>query len=85
MGIQVMESDLIENQAFYFHGVDLVKCIIFGADMSSSTHIDNKKKYILVLGKGTTQGLEHTLTVEKMYPVNFTITKKKILFKFTLQ
>ena len=26
--------------------------LIFGADMSSSTHIDNKKKDILVLGKG---------------------------------
>ena len=37
--------------------------LIFGADMSSSAHIDNKKKDILVLGKGPTQGLEHTLTV----------------------
>ena len=33
--------------------------------MSSSTHIDNKKKDILVLGIGPTQGLEHTLTAEK--------------------
>ena len=41
--------------------------LIFGADMSSSPHIDNKKKDILVLGKGPTQGLEHTLTAEKMY------------------
>ena len=37
--------------------------------MSSSAHIDNKKKYILVLGKGPTQGLEHTLTAEKMYSI----------------
>ena len=28
--------------------------IIFGADMSCSTHIDNKKKDILILGKGPT-------------------------------
>ena len=35
------------------------------------------KKYILVLGKGPTQGLKHTLTAEKMYSVNFTVTKKK--------
>ena len=49
----------------------------FGADMSSSAHIDNKKKDILVLGKGPTQGLEHTLTAEKMYSINFTVTKKK--------
>ena len=45
--------------------------------MSSSAHIDNKKKDILVLGKGPTQGLEHTLTAEKMYSINFTVTKIK--------
>ena len=45
--------------------------------MSSSSHIDNKKKDILVLGKGPTQGLEHILTAEKMYSINFTVTKKK--------
>ena len=45
--------------------------------MSSSAHIDNKTKNILVLGKGPTQGLEHTLTAEKMYSINFTVTKRK--------
>ena len=45
--------------------------------MSSSAHIDNKKKDILVLGKGPTQGLKHTLTSEKIYSNNFTVTKKK--------
>ena len=44
--------------------------------MSSSAHFDDKKKNILVLGKGATQGLEHTLTAEKMYSVNFTVTEK---------
>ena len=38
---------------------------------------DNNKKDILVLGIGPTQGLEHTLTAEKMYSINFTVTKKK--------
>ena len=33
----------------------------FGVDMSSSSHIDNKKKSILVLGKEPTQRLENTL------------------------
>ena len=51
--------------------------LIFGVDMSSSPHIDNKKKDILVLGKRTKQRLESTLTVEKMYSINFTLTKKK--------
>ena len=41
--------------------------------MSSSAHIDNKKNDILVLGKGPTQVLEHTLTAD----INFTVTKKK--------
>ena len=39
--------------------------LIFGVDMSTSIHIDNKKKDILVLGRGPTQGLESTLTAEK--------------------
>ena len=52
--------------------------LIFGADMSSSAHIDNKKKDILVLGKGPTQGLEHTLTAERMYSIDFTLTNKTI-------
>ena len=51
--------------------------LIFGVDMSSSACNDNKKKDILILGKGPTQGLEHTLTAEKMYSINFTVTKKK--------
>ena len=31
----------------------------------------------MVLGIGPTQELEHTLTAEKMYSINFTVTKKK--------
>ena len=51
--------------------------LIFEVDMSFSAQIDNKKKDILVLGIDPTQGLEHTLTAEKMYLINFTVTKKK--------
>ena len=52
--------------------------IIFGADMNSSPHIDNKGKAILILGIGPTQGLgENSLTAEKMYSINFTVTKNK--------
>ena len=49
--------------------------LIFGADMSTSIHINNKGKDILVLGRGPTEGLESTLTSEKMYSINFTVTK----------
>ena len=34
-------------------------------------------KNILILGKGPTQGLEHTLSTEKMYLINFTEHNKK--------
>ena len=52
--------------------------ILFGADMSSSKHIDNKGKDILILGIGPTQGLgTHSLTAEKMYSINFTNINEK--------
>ena len=31
----------------------------------------------MVLGIGSTQGLEHTLTAGKMYSISFTVAKKK--------
>ena len=51
--------------------------LTFGADMVTSIHIDNKRKDILLLGRGPTQGLESTLAAEKMYSINFTVTKKR--------
>ena len=44
--------------------------IILGVDMSLSTKIENRKKDFLILGKGPTQGLEHT-DCRKMYSINF--------------
>ena len=71
--------------SFSFPGTGLGRnAIIFGVDMSSSTKIDNKKKDLLILGKGPTQGLEHILIVEKMYSINFTVTGKKFFFKLAL-
>ena len=48
--------------------------LIFGVDISSSAHIDNMKKDILILGKGP----EHILTAEKMYAISCTVTRKKV-------
>ena len=45
--------------------------------MSSSSKIDKRKKDILILGKGSTQGLEHTLSAEKKYSIKFTEQNKK--------
>ena len=53
--------------SFSFPGTGLGRnVIIFGVDMSSSTKIDNRKKDILILGKGPTQGLEQTVNSEKI-------------------
>ena len=49
--------------------------------MSSSVHVDNKKKEILVLGSSLVQGLEHTLTAKKLYSINCTVTKKKFCLR----
>ena len=41
--------------------------IIFGVDTRPYIHVNNKKKDILILAKGPTEGLEHKLTAEGMY------------------
>ena len=44
MGILVMGLDLIEDQHTFPGGGFGQNVLIFGADRSSSTHLDNKKK-----------------------------------------
>ena len=50
--------------------------------MSSSAHVDSKKKDILIIGDGPTKGLDHTtLIAEKKYSINLTVTKKKFCLR----
>ena len=52
-------------------------CIIFGADLRRSSHANNKKNNILVLGKDFVQGInDTTIYVEKLYKINFTEKNK---------
>ena len=52
--------------------------VIFGVDNSASVQIDNKKKDILVLVKGPTQGFDDTaITVEAKYYINFSRPRRK--------
>ena len=54
--------------------------IIFGADMSSSVHANNKNKDILILSKGETIGLDNTtLTAEAEYSINFQDHKENFI------
>ena len=56
---------------------------LFEVDMNSSAHIENKEKYILILGKGPTHGLgKDSLTAEKMYLINF--SKDNVKFCLSL-
>ena len=53
-------------------------CIIFGADLSSSSHANNQKNNILVLGKDFVQGINGTtIYAEKLYKIKFTEKNKK--------
>ena len=57
--------------------------VIFGADMSSSVHANNKTRNILVLGKDFVQGIDDTtIYAEKMYSTNFTVANKKFCLSF---
>ena len=47
-------------------------------DMTSSVHIDNKNKNVLILGKGLREGLGNTtLTAEAEYSINFSRSQGK--------
>ena len=52
--------------------------IIFGTDITSSVHVDNKKKDIVIVVEEPTQGLDGTtLTFERIYSINFIENNKK--------
>ena len=53
--------------------------------MSSSVHVDNKEKDILILGEGPTWGLDDsTLTAEVKYPNNFTQSNEDLYQIYTI-
>ena len=64
---------------FSFGGNRFRKNVInFCEDMSSSVHVNNTTKNILVLGKDFVQGLDNkTIYAEKIYSINFTENNKK--------
>ena len=49
--------------------------------MNSLRKIDNREKEILILGKGPTQGLEHTLSAKKMYSIKFSKGDRRFCFR----
>ena len=76
-------SDYDASSDFYWlDGSSGKNLIIFSADMSSSMHIDNWNKNILVFGEGLTKGLNNTtITAEAKYSITFTQSIKNICAK----
>ena len=59
-------------------GTNGVNLVILGAGMGFSVHANNKTKNVSIVGEGFTQRLEDTtLYAKKMYPINFTVTRKQ--------
>ena len=59
--------------------------LLFGADMTLSVHFDNKTKNFLIIGEGSTQGLDDTaLTAETKYPISFTQPGKTFVLVYTI-
>ena len=76
MLIQINTNSLSLVQNFDFTDGSMGKNIlIFGTDVSSSVHINNERKDILILCEGPTQRLHG----EAIYPVNFTQPNKRFV------
>ena len=75
----VLDSIRVEN--FHYLMVSWEKnVIIYGADLSSSEHIYNKRKDFLILGERPIQELDDTtLTAEVNYPSNITQPRKRFV------
>ena len=90
--VKLTENDENNKCKYSGQGTFLFPCggfgqnvIIFGVDMSSSVHVHNKKKDILILVEGPTQGVDDTtLTSEKKAFNKIYCTQKKNLFKLPL-
>ena len=74
----------LDRHGFFSHpsGGTGRNVIFFGVDMSSSTKIGKRKKDILIIDIDSTQGLEHTLSAEKIYSINFTENNKTFSLSF---
>ena len=64
--IQDMVLDLIQEEVFPIQVEEMAKnVIIFGADLSSSVHANNKVSNALVLGKSFIQRINGTTIMQK--------------------
>ena len=89
--IKMTKNDVTDRYKYQGHGLrfdlsrifshpdggDGKNVVIFGVDMTSSKHANNKTKDVLVLGHGRIQKIDDTkIYAEKMYSPNFTVANK---------
>ena len=83
----MLDSICVQN--FHYLTVALEKISLFLEliyMMSSSVHIDNKEKDILIFDERPKQGLDDiTLTAEAKYPINFTQLRKRFVLSLLSQ
>ena len=73
-----MVLDFMHTEVFCDLMVVVFIKTIFGADMSSSMNFADKNKYILILDKGPTYGLDDTMLTAKKYSE---ISKAPFMFR----
>ena len=70
-----------ESSFSFGNRIDAKNAIIFGVNISNSSHSTNKTQNIYVLGKDFVQGINNTtIYAEKIYKTNFTEESKKFVF-----
>ena len=66
------------------HGVLIMTLLIFGVDNSSSSHSDNPKNNVLVLGERPTCGINGRFGSPEKSLVLILLKQNKILFEFNI-
>ena len=69
-----------DKDAYVSSAGTIKNAIIFSADMSFSTHANNRANNVYILGRDFTQGINRTtIYAEKLYKTNFTESGKKFV------
>ena len=68
------------SKCLFTYGSYLKNVILFGADMSSSVYVDNKRKDNFLIGKGPTQGLDDTTLIAEVSYLSILHYQEKDLY-----
>lgn len=84
--VKLAKNDDLGKDSYSGYGAEFdfgKNVVICAADNSSSIHIDNQKKDILVFGEGATQELDDsTITGEAKYSISSSRSQRKFYFLY---